>query len=610
MENKPPIPLGRKPCSIPPPEQGVLFPYLCTFFSYSLFYHRCLSILPVAWASFVTLFVDFFIVTVLRLLSVCFVGSGRTVESSILLTVVIVVQFFDGKKLMQFGRVGVRMFNINLTVRSVQCVLLGCYFLFIGISSGHCSDLLEQKVKSFQLDNGLTVLVVERHDTPTFTAYMTVGVGSVNEDAANRGVAHLLEHMRFKGTQTIGTRDYAAEKPLIEAIDQVALQLQDLQRQQPQAEGEIAALKEKMSRLQQQQRQLVVKDEFSQIYARHGGVGFNAFTGKDLTSYLISLPANKLELWISLEADRMQNTVLREFYTERDVVLEERRRSYESKPSGMMYEALLSTAFRVHPYRHPVIGWNSDIVNLTKEDTADFLHQYYAPVNTVISIVGDVKIAAVKRWIDQYFSSIPPGVKIPAVTAVEPQQKGERRTEVRFDAEPQLLVAYHKPTLPSRDDYAFDLLGQLLTEGPTSLLYKELVLEQKIASSVASYGAPGGRYDNLFVLSVTPRYPHTTAELEQAVYDQLDKLKGDLVAEAELQRIRKRLRADRLRYLRTNNGLANMLTRYHVIAGSWRYLTEYDNQVAELSAEDLRAVATRWFTPANRTVITLVQESN
>lgn len=502
------------------------------------------------------------------------------------------------------------MFNFSSTVRWVKCLLFVCCLFFNGIPSSYSAELLDQKVQSFQLDNGLTVLVVERHDTPTFTAYMTVGVGSVNEDGSNRGVAHLLEHMRFKGTQTIGTRDYAAEKPLIEAIDRVALKLEAIQRQHPLADVEIASLKEQLSALQQQQRQLVVKDEFSQIYARHGGVGFNAFTGKDLTSYLISLPANKLELWISLEADRMKNTVLREFYTERDVVLEERRRSYESKPSGMMYEALLSTAFRVHPYRHPVIGWNSDIVNLTKKDTADFLRKYYAPANTVISLVGDVDAREAKQWIEHYFSPISPGVKIPAVTAVEPPQMGERRTEVRFDAEPQLLIAYHKPTLPSRDDYAFDLLGQLLTEGPTSLLYKSLVLEQKIATSVSSYGAPGGRYDNLFVLSVTPRYPHTTAELEQAVYVQLNKLKNDLVANVELERIRKRLRADRLRYLRTNNGLANMLTRYHVVAGSWRYLIEYDDQVAQLTAEDLKRAATRWFTTANRTVITLVQESN
>ena len=469
-------------------------------------------------------------------------------------------------------------------------------------------DALQNKVQQFTLDNGLTLLVAERHDSPTFTAYMTIGVGSVDEVADNRGVAHLLEHMRFKGTRRIGTRDFTAEQPLLDQIGQTARILDQL-RHDPHADpAQQARLQEQLKTLQHQQRALVVKDEFSQIYARNGGVGFNAFTCKDLTSYLISLPANKLELWMSLEADRMQNTVLREFYTERDVVQEERRRSYESRPSGMMYEALLSTAFRVHPYRHPVIGWSSDIENLTREQTADFLHRYYAPVNTVIAIVGDVDTQQTLDYVQQYFGSIPAGDKIPPVTAVEPQQRGERRCNVRFDAEPQLLVAFHKPTLPSRDDYAFDLISQMLTEGPTSQLYRSLVLDQQLATHVSSYSAPGARYDNLFILSLTPRSPHTTAELEQALYQELEQLKQQPIAPQELTRIAKRLRAERLRYLRTNDGLANMLTRFQVVAGDWRYLVDYDQQIATLTGEDLQQAAKRWFNEENRTVITLVQE--
>lgn len=485
------------------------------------------------------------------------------------------------------------------------CLSLLVVFL---VAPVRAADPLEENVQQFVLDNGLTLLVVQRPSSPTFTAYMTIGVGSADEVAANRGVAHLLEHMRFKGTEQIGTRDYAAEKPLIEAIDRTALQLQQEMRKRNSDAERMEQLRRQMATLQEQQRQLVVKDEFSQIYARHGGVGFNAFTGKDLTSYLISLPANKLELWVALEADRMQHTVLREFYTERDVVAEERRRSYESKPSGMMYEALLATAFRVHPYRHPVIGWSSDIANLSKGQTADFLRRYYAPVNTVIALVGDVDAQQARQLVERYFGHIPAGEKIPPVTAVEPPQRGERRAEVRFDAQPQLLVGYHKPTLPNRDDYAFDLLGQVLTEGPTSRLYRSLVLEQQVATSVNSYGAPGGRYDNLFVISVTPRPPHTTAQVEQALYQQLELLKQQPLDEQELQRVRKRLRADRLRYLKRNGGLANMLTRFQVIAEDWRYLVDYDHQVAQLTAADLQQAAQRWLQADNRTVITLVQE--
>ncbi len=477
-----------------------------------------------------------------------------------------------------------------------------------GAGTVWASSILAQKVKQFKLDNGLTLLVVARDTSPTFSAYITIGVGSANEDAANRGVAHLLEHMRFKGTHTIGTTNYAAEKPLIAAIDEVAVQLRAAEAMQPPDEKKIAALREQMRKLQQQEHQYIVKDECSQIYARNGGVGFNAFTGKDMTSYMISLPANKLELWVALEADRMKNAVLREFYTEREVVREERRRSYESRPGGMMYEALLATAFRVHPYRHPVIGWDCDIRALTKAKTRDFLHRYYAPTNTVIAVVGDVDAQQVYRLVQRYFGDIAPGEKVPVVSAVEPPQRGERRCEVRFDAQPQLFIAYHKPTLPSRDDYAFDLISEILSDGPGSRLYRELVLKRQLATAVTTFGAPGARYANLFVISATPQPPHTCAELEQAIYTELQRLVDAPVAADELQRAKKRLRADRLRSLRSNDRLANMLTHFQVVAGDWRYLADYDQVVATISAAEIQQAARRWLTSANRTVITLVQE--
>lgn len=495
----------------------------------------------------------------------------------------------------------------------IQGIYFGCWRLLIaalivvGAASMARAEALAEKVQSFQLDNGLTLLVVERHESPTFTAYMTLAVGSAAEVADNRGIAHLLEHMRFKGTRVIGTRDYAAELPLLAAIEETAVALQALNGAVDGA-AEQQRLQQRLADLQQQQRALVVKDEFSQIYARHGGVGFNAFTGKDLTSYLISLPANKLELWMALEADRMQNAVLREFYTERDVVLEERRRSYESSPSGLMYEALLATAFRVHPYRHPVIGWTSDIENLSKAKTRDFLQRYYTPINTVIALVGDIQAEQALALAQRYFGSMAAGEKIPQVTTIEPPQQGERRAEVRFDAEPQLLVAYHKPTLPSRDDYAFDLISQLLSEGPTSILYTSLVLEQQLVTAVATFTAPGARYANLFVLSATPRSPHTTEQVEAALYQQLQQLQEVPLHPDELERARKRLRADRLRSLRSNHGLANMLTRFQVVAGDWRYLVDYDEAIARITPADIQQVAKRWLTAQNRTVITLVQE--
>lgn len=360
-----------------------------------------------------------------------------------------------------------------------------------------------------------------------------------------------------------------------------------------------------MDELQSRHRELLVKDEAARIYARHGGVGFNAYTSKDLTTYLISLPANKLELWMSMEADRMQNTVLREFYTEKEVILEERKRSYETRPRGMMYEALLATAFRVHPYRHPVIGWDSDIRALSKKQTRMFMHNYYMPQNTIIALAGDVAPEEAIRLVEQYFGDIPPGQRVPQVRAKEPPQNGERRVEVVFDAKPRLLIGYHKPTFPHREDYVFDLLSTILAQGPSSRLHRALVLEQRLASSISVYTAPGARYPNLFVIGAIPRQPHSSADVEKAIYAQLEQIKSEGISNSELEQARKRLRADRIRHLRSNRGLASMLTHFEVVTGSWEYLLEYDEILRSITADELKNVAEKWLTQQNRTVVTL-----
>lgn len=470
------------------------------------------------------------------------------------------------------------------------------------------ADTLAEKVREHTFANGLKLLLVERADAPTFTAYITIGVGSVHETSETRGVAHLLEHMLFKGTTTLGTSDYAREKPLLEEIEDVGTRLDVLKGRKDADAKELEGLRQRLGELQERHKAFVVKDEFSRIYAENGGVGYNAFTGKDLTTYLVSLPANKLELWAAIEADRMKNAVLREFFTEREVIREERRRSYDSDPGGMLYEHLLSTAFTVHPYRNPIIGWHSDIENLSLEETRDFLKRYYAPVNTVMALVGDLDFDATVAMIERYFGDIPPGTPVPPVTAVEPPQRGEKRVEVSFDAEPALLVGYHKPTLPEREDYVFDLIDLILGQGRTSRLYRSLVVEKQLAADISTSAAPGSRYPNLFVISATPRHPHTTAEVATAIYAELDRLASEPVSEEELTRSRNRLATDRLRYLKTNSGLARMLTYYQTIAGDWRYLVDYDKQVASIGAEEIMATAKRYFSPANRTVAVLNKE--
>lgn len=462
---------------------------------------------------------------------------------------------------------------------------------------------LADKVVEHRLANGLRLLMVERHDTPTVVAYITIGVGSVHETSETRGVAHLLEHMLFKGTTTLGTTDYSREQPLLTEIEQVGSELDRLRSQPAAAPTRITALELRLKELQELHRPFVVKDVFSQLYSENGAVGFNAFTSKDLTTYLVSLPTNKLELWALLESERMKNAVLREFYTERDVIREERRRAYETDPRGLLYETLVSTAFSVHPYRNPIIGWHSDIANLSLAETRDFLRRYYAPVNTTIALVGDIRTSDAIALVERYFGDIAPGEPVPFVSAVEPEQRGEKRVTIDFDAEPQLAMAFHKPTLPNKDDYVFDLIDQILAQGMTSRLFKRLVEEQQVATSISTYGAPGSRYPNLFVIDAVPRHPHTLAEVEAAIIKELDRLKNEDVSAVELQKARNRLLTDNLRALRSNAGLARMLTTYQVLAGDWRYMVSYEARISELTAEDIRKTAQRWFTPQNRTVV-------
>jgi predicted Zn-dependent peptidase len=482
--------------------------------------------------------------------------------------------------------------------------LTAALLLLIAVSCP-AAETLEQKVREHTFANGLRLLVVERPSAPVFTAYLTVGVGAVDETSRNRGVAHLLEHLRFKGTRTIGTIDYGKERPLLEKIEETGNALDRLRNQKGADPARIAELEKRLADLQAQHQRYVVKDQFAAIYARHGGVGFNAFTGKDLTSYLVSLPANKLELWAAIESDRMQNAVLREFYTERDVVMEERHRSYDSDPDGLLYENMLATAFTVHPYRHPIIGWSSDITNLTPAEARSFMENFYAPANTVIALVGAVDFDRAVAMVERYFGAIPPGIPVPEVTAVEPPQRGEKRIHIEFDAEPRLAMAWHKPTMPDRADYVFDLIDQVLSQGRTSRLYRTLVIEKQLAASVATYGAPGCRYPNLFVVTAAPRHPHTPGEVEEAVKAELRRLATEPVSAEELARARNRLRADRLRYLQSNDGLARLLTYYQSVIGDWRYLIDYDREIASVTAEEIMETARRYLVPANCTVATL-----
>ncbi|MDD2321488.1 MAG: pitrilysin family protein [Geobacteraceae bacterium] len=467
---------------------------------------------------------------------------------------------------------------------------------------------LADKVQEHTLKNGMKLLLVERHTSPTVSAWIRFKVGSVNERSDERGIAHLLEHMLFKGTKTLGTKDYASEKPLLAAIEKTAQALMAEKLKGRAADPQkIEQLSRKLTGLETQAGTYLVKNEVSEIYDRNGGYNYNAFTGKDSTAYMINLPANKLELWAVLESDRLRNAVLREFYTERNVVMEERRRSYDTNPEGKLWESFMAAGYEAHPYGQPIIGWMSDIENLSRTKAESFLHRYYAPVNAVVAIVGDIDPAKTVALVEKYFGSIPPGVPVPPVATVEPRQLGERRIEIVDDSEPQFMIGYHKPTLPERDDYIFDVITMLLSDGKNSRLYKKLVVEKQLASDVSAFSGPGSRYPNLFIIAAVPRSPHTVQEVAEAIYDELEIMKREPVSSRELQQVLNKLEADEIRAMGSNSGLAYRLTEYESIAGTWRYITEHRAKVATVTPADVMAAAQKYLVADNRTMALIIK---
>lgn len=465
---------------------------------------------------------------------------------------------------------------------------------------------LQDRVIEHRLKNGLVLLLLERHGFPTVATSIRVKAGGVDELPGSTGLAHMVEHMLFKGTKTVGTRDFEKEKPLLEQIQKLGNALDQEERRGNSAE--VPRLKTELKRAQEEHRKLIVKDEFARIYGENGGVGYNASTSKDLTTYIVSLPANRLELWARLEADRMANPVLREFFTERDVVLEERRRGVESVGSSRLYQEFLAASFQAHPYRLPVIGWESDVRWLTPEKLSRFLQTYYVPNNAVIAIVGDINPREVIDLIEKYFGPIPAGPTPPPVVLEEPPQRGERRVQVVFEAEPSIYIGYHKPNIPAREDYVFDVIDALLTDGRTSRLYRTLVEDKKIAYYVStSPGTPGARYPNLFVLRAAPRYPHTTRELEEGIYAEIEKLQRELVTPRELEKIRNRLEVNFLRGLRSNSGLASQISYFQTITGDWRYILNHRRILGTVTPEEIREVARKYLIPENRTVAELLR---
>jgi predicted Zn-dependent peptidase len=490
-----------------------------------------------------------------------------------------------------------------------RLILAGTCFCLLFLHTPAFPESLDKRVIEHTLKNGMKLLLLERHQSPTVATTIMFKVGSVDEVTGMTGTAHLLEHMLFKGTRMLGTKDYKKEKPLLDKMDKIASRLDAEERKGDKADkNKIEKLRAELKRIQDEHKNLVIKDEFASLYSKNGGVGYNAGTSRDMTSYIISLPSNKIKLWTAIESDRMKNPVLREFYSERDVVMEERRMSYDNDPEGSLFENFLAAAYLAHPYRNPTIGWRSDIKFLPKMEVERFLKTYYAPNNCVVAVVGDINPKEVIKMMERYFGDITPQNIPERIWTDEPEQDGGKRIEVEFDANPSILIGYHKPTLPHHDDYVFDVIDFILGSGRTSRLYKKMVEEKRMAVSVSTYSLPGSRYPNLFVFNGVPRAPHTVKELEDAFYEELERLKNEPVSQKELERVINNLEASFIRQLGSNRGMSDTLAYYNTIAGDWRYIITHIDEIRKITPEDIMNTAKKYFNKNKRTVAVLVKK--
>lgn len=486
----------------------------------------------------------------------------------------------------------------------IPCMLLGMVWAFYAsVTFAQDLESFEKRVTQHRLENGWTFIIVERPVAPVFSFLTRVNAGSAQESAGQTGLAHMFEHMAFKGTPRIGTLDYEAEKKALENLE-AAYQAYQREKLSSQSDPEkVTRLYEDFKARQREASQFVEKNEFGDIIEREGGVNLNAFTGADVTGYFYALPSNKIELFAYLESERFLQPVFREFYEERDVVMEERRMRTESQPFGRLLEQFVSTAFMAHPYHHPVIGYASDIQSYTITDAKKFFQTYYIPSNMVTAIVGDVKADTLIPILEKYFGRIPSAPAPPALRTVEPPSNAEKIVILRDPSQPLYVEGYHKPAVTHPDQPVYDAIDDVLTNGRTARLYRSLVRDKQISVNVGAYGEyPGDKYPHVWMAYAVPSRGVDNLTVQQALREEFEKLKNQDVSDEELSRFRTRAKAGLVRALDNNLGLAMHLTDYQMLFNDWRELFRYMGRLDKVTKADIRRVATSLFQPQNRVV--------
>lgn len=489
-------------------------------------------------------------------------------------------------------------YRTSLILCSLSSVLL------LGLAAG-AQDIasFEKRITVKKLPNGLSVLIMERPEAPVFSFNTRVNAGSTQETLGITGLAHMFEHMAFKGTDKIGTTNYTAEKIALAKVEQTyaAYQDEDL-KEVGRDPAKVAQLEAAWREAIQQAEQYVVVNEFGEIVESQGGVGLNASTDLDETNYEYSMPENRLELWAYLESERFLHPVMREFYKERDVVMEERRMRTDSSPSGRLAEQFLGAAFIAHPYGRPTLGWPSDLRSFSATDASEFFRKYYIPSNMIVAVVGDVKAAQALPVIEKYFGRLPARPAPEPLRTKEPRQQALREVILEDHSQPLYIEGYHRPDFLDPDDAVYDVLADLLSKGRTSRLYRSLVRDKQIALEAEGGSFPGKKYPNLFYFFAVPSKGHTARDMAGPIHEEIEKLKNQDVSDEELQSIKTRAKADLIRSLNDNLGLASELAEYQALYGDWRELFRQIGRIEAVTKADIRRVANLTFTEDNRTV--------
>jgi predicted Zn-dependent peptidase len=487
--------------------------------------------------------------------------------------------------------------------------------LFLAASSAAAAQKPQINVEEFTLPNGMRWLLFETHESPTIAAGWVAHVGSVNERPGITGLSHFFEHMMFKGTKTLGTKDIAQDLQIIEEQEKVRAamreemevmrsrlrrgEIDDLMKPESQT-PRYRELDKQFDALVQKQRAIIVKDQLDQFYTSNGGEGMNAGTWEDLTAYFVRLPSNRLELWSWLESDRLMNPVFREFYSERDVVYEERRMRTESTPLGKFDEAFNAVFWEASPYGWPVVGWPSDIPSYTKAQADEYFATYYAPNNLTGVLAGDFKSAEVKPVLERYFGRLARGkIEPPPVVTLEPKQIAEKRFNAEAETSPTVRVWWQGVAFTHKDRSVLDLFTDLLS-GRTGRLYKGLVLGRQVANEVSASISPK-KYAGVIEMEAVVKDGKEPAMVEQALYEEIEKLKNEPVPSEELQKVKNQAKANAYRRL-SSPAFIHLQLMYYDGLGDWRYINTYADEIDAVTAADLQRAAKQYFAKETRTV--------